>query len=69
MAEHTAGTMHEFQNTKGRNQFEHLGVDEEDNTEMYLTETGCGCVDWIHVVQGRFQQWTLLNNIMSFQVQ
>jgi len=31
-----------------------LVVDEEDNTEIYLTETGCGCVDWIHVVQERF---------------
>lgn len=46
--------MHEFQNMKGRDQFEYLGVDEEDDTEIYLTETGCGCMDWIHVVQERF---------------
>lgn len=68
MAEHTAGTMHEFQTMKGRDQLEHLGIDEE-NTEIYLTETGCGCVDWIHVVEEMFQQWTVLNMIMNFQVQ
>lgn len=61
LAEHMAGTIHEFQNMKGRNQFEHLDIDVGDNTEIYLIETGCGFVDCFHVVQEKFQQWTLLN--------
>jgi len=40
-----------LENLKGRDHFEDLGVDREDNIRMDLTEVGCEIVDWIHLAQ------------------
>jgi hypothetical protein len=37
----------------------------EDNIKTYLKETGCLCVEWIHVARDRTQWWTLMNTVMK----
>jgi hypothetical protein len=36
----------------------------EDNIKMYLKETVCEGVDWIHMAQDREQWWDLVNIVM-----
>ena len=40
----------------------------EDNIKMGLQEVGCGCMDWINVVQDRDRWWTLVNVVMNIRV-
>jgi len=39
-----------------------------DNIRMDLQEVGCGCMDWIGLVQDRDRWWTLVRAVMNFQV-
>jgi hypothetical protein len=36
-----------------------------DNINMNLREIGCGCMDWIDVVQDRDQWTALVNTVMN----
>ena len=38
----------------------------EDNIKMYLSEVGCGCMDWIKLSQDRDRWQELVNAVMSF---
>jgi hypothetical protein len=40
----------------------------EDNIIMYLIETGCGSIDWIHLTQDMDQWRDLVNTVMDFRV-
>jgi hypothetical protein len=40
----------------------------EDNINIYIEETGCDDVDWIHLVQDRDQRWFLVNTEISLYV-
>jgi hypothetical protein len=35
---------------------------------MELREMGCGCMDWIDLVQNRGQWMALVNTVMNLQV-
>jgi hypothetical protein len=39
-----------------------------DNIKMYLSETGCDGVDWIHMAQDRDWWRALVNTVLNFQV-
>jgi hypothetical protein len=36
-----------------------------DNIRMDLQEVGCGCMDWIGLVQDRDRWWTLVSAVMN----
>jgi len=40
----------------------------EDNIKMNLQEVGCGCMDWIDVVQVRDRWWALVSAVMNLRV-
>jgi hypothetical protein len=40
----------------------------EDNIKMDLIETGCGRIDWMHLVQDRGQWWALMNKVVNLRV-
>ena len=40
----------------------------EDNIKMDLQEVGCGCMDWIGLVQDTDRRRTLMNAEMNFRV-
>jgi len=40
----------------------------EENMKMDLQVEGCGCMDWIKVVQDRNRWWALVNVVMNLQV-
>ena len=39
-----------------------------DNMRMDLKEVGCGCLDWIELVQDRDRWWTLMSAVMNLRV-
>jgi hypothetical protein len=39
-----------------------------DNSEMHLSETGLGVVDWIHLARDSDQWWALVNTVINLQV-
>ena len=39
-----------------------------DNIRMDLQEVGCGCMDWIGLVQGRDRWWRLVSAVMNLRV-
>jgi len=39
-----------------------------DYFKIYLQETGCEDVDWIHLVQGGVQSQAFMNTAMNFRV-
>jgi hypothetical protein len=40
----------------------------EDNIKMDFQEVGCGCMDWIDVVQDRDRWQVLVNAVMNIRV-
>ena len=40
----------------------------EDNIRMDLREVGCGCVDWMEMVQDMDRWWPLVNAVMNLRV-
>jgi hypothetical protein len=40
----------------------------EDNIKMYLQKEGCGCMDWMELVQDRHKWRALVDAIMNLRV-
>jgi hypothetical protein len=40
----------------------------EDNIKMDLQEVGCGCMDWIELVENRDRWQTFLNAVMNLRI-
>ena len=40
----------------------------EDNIKVYLQEEGCGCMDWIELVQDRDKWRAVVNVVMNLPV-
>jgi hypothetical protein len=55
-------------NMRERDNFEDQGIERKDNIKMDRQEVGCGCMEWMDLVQDRDRWRALVNAVMNLRV-